>query len=154
MSSAAFSFIAEPPGESMGHPVRGRGSRDSCGALAGLARSLRSLLDLDRGAGLFQLALDRIGLVLGDALLDRLRRRVDEVLRLLEAETGDGADDLDHLDLLATRSGEDDVERRLLLGLCSAAACRRAGSRDCNRSGGGDAPLLFDLVLQLDQLED
>src|SRR5207253_10533900 len=54
-------------------------------------------LDLDFGAGLLELCLDRVGLVLGDALLDRLRSRVDEVLRLLEAETGDRADDLDHL---------------------------------------------------------
>src|SRR4051794_40968575 len=103
---------------------RGRPS----GALVGPADRYE-LLELDARPGLFELRLDRVRLVLGDALLDRLRRRVDEVLRLLQAETGDGADDLDHLDLLATRSGEDDVERRLLLGLCCAAACRRAGSR-------------------------
>src|SRR3954464_3061939 len=75
-----------------------------------------ALLDLDAGAGLFELRLDRVGLVLGDALLDRLRSRVDEILRFLQAEARDGADDLDHLDLLAAGLGEDDVERRLLLG--------------------------------------
>src|SRR3954465_9142120 len=73
------------------------------------------LLDFDRRAGLFQLALDRVGLVLGHALLDGLRGRIDEVLGLLQAEAGDGAHDLDHLDLLLAGTREDDVERRLLL---------------------------------------
>src|SRR5205823_7456992 len=100
-----------------------------------------ALLDLDFGAGLLELRLDRVGLVLGDALLDRLRSRVDEVLRLLEAETGDGADDLDHLDLLLAGAGKDDVECRLLLDL-GCTGCP-AGSSDGNRSGGGDAPLLL-----------
>src|ERR1051326_2896843 len=110
-----------------------------------------ALLDLDFGAGLLELGLDRVGLVLGDALLDRLRRRVDEVLGLLEAETGDRADDLDHLDLLLAGAGEDDVERRLLLGLGRSSA---TGGGHGDRSGGGDAPLLLDLLLQLDELED
>src|SRR3954451_14803551 len=110
------------------------------------------LLDFDRRAGLFQLALDRVSLVLGHALLDGLRGRIDEVLGLLQAEAGDCAHDLDHLDLLLAGTREDDVERRLLLHGGRAVA---AGSgSDCDRSGGGDAPLLLDLVLQLDQLED
>ena len=46
---------------------------------------------------------------------------VDEVLRLLQAEAGDRADDLDHLDLLLARAGEDDVERGLLLDRSAAA---------------------------------
>src|SRR5215210_1578278 len=113
------------------------------------------LLDLDGRPGLLELALDRVGLVACNPLLDRLRRRVDEVLRLLQAEAGDRADDLDHLDLLLARAGEDDVERRLLLfGGCGAVAARRcARSRDRDRRGGGDPPLLLDAVLQLDELE-
>src|SRR5712691_164994 len=113
-----------------------------------------SLLELDGGAGLLELGLDAVGLLLVHALLDRLGSRVDEVLGLLEAEAGDGADDLDHLDLLPTRRGEDDVERRLLLRLGAVAARNRTRRGDRYRSGGGDAPLLLDLVLQLDQLED
>src|SRR5712691_9685039 len=72
------------------------------------------LLHLDGRAGFLELRLDRVGLLLSDALLDRLRRRVDEVLRLLQAETRDRTDDLDHLDLLTAGCGEDDVEVRLL----------------------------------------
>ena len=67
-------------------------------------RPFGRLLQLDGGAGLFELALDLVGLFLVHALLDRLRGRVDEVLRLLEAEAGDRADDLDHLDLLGARA--------------------------------------------------
>ena len=57
------------------------------------------LLQLDAGACLFELGLDRVGLFLVHALLDRGRGRVDEVLRLLQAEAGDRADDLDDADL-------------------------------------------------------
>src|ERR1041385_3536660 len=97
------------------------------------------LLDLDAGAGFFQLRLDRVGLLLVHALLDRLRSRVDEVLGLLEAKAGDRADDLDHLDLLAAGVAEDHVEGALLLRRaavtgCGTAACRR----DRDRSGSGD----------------
>src|SRR4051794_32929261 len=91
------------------------------------ARPDEALLQLDGGAGLLELALDAVGLFLAHALLAGLGSPVDEVLGLLEAEAGDGADDLDHLDLLAACRGEDDVERRLLLGRLggSRRACRR-----------------------------
>src|SRR3954453_21602578 len=42
------------------------------------------LLELDGGACLLELGLDRVGLLLVHAPLDRLRSRVDEILRLLE----------------------------------------------------------------------
>src|SRR5262245_13837560 len=64
------------------------------------------LLDLDRGARLFELRLDLVGLLLGHALLDGVRRAVDEVLGLLQAQARDRPDDLDHLDLLVARTGE------------------------------------------------
>ena len=48
-----------------------------------------------------------LGLLSGDALLDRAGRAVDEILGLLEAETRDRADDLDHLDLLVARGLKD-----------------------------------------------
>src|SRR5207253_6699441 len=62
-------------------------------------------------------------------------------------------DDLDHLDLLATRSCEDDVEGGLLLLGGPVSTCR-GGRGDRDRSGGGDAPLVLDLLLQLDEVEN
>src|SRR5262245_56825912 len=119
-------------------------------------RGTSLLLELDGRSGLFELGLDRVGLVLGQTFLDRVGRAVDEVLRFLEAEAGDGADDLDHLDLLAAGLGQHDVERRLLLGRGSAvtAGRRSAGGGNRNRRGGRHAPLLLELVLELDQVED
>src|SRR5271165_2684693 len=55
------------------------------------ARAGRPLLELDLRPHLFQSGLDLLGLFLADAFLDRLRRAFDQVLRLLEAERGDGA---------------------------------------------------------------
>src|SRR5919106_5047003 len=101
-----------------------------------------ALLELDGAPRLLDLRLDRLGLVLGGALLDGARGTVHEVLRLLEAEAGDRADDLDHLDLLVAGGGEDDVEGvLLLLGRRAVAGGRedRRGNRDGR--GGGDAPL-------------
>src|SRR5438034_10648814 len=100
--------------------------------------SRRELLQFDRCAGLFELRLDLVGLFLGDALLDRLRSRVHEVLRLFEAEARHRTDDLDHLNLLAACPGEDDVEGGLLLRRGSVAAGCSAGGRDRDRSGSGD----------------
>src|SRR6185312_5769565 len=60
----------------------------------------RRLFELDLRPHLFQRGLDLFRLFLGHAFLDRLRRGLDQVLRLLEAERGDGAHFLDHFDLL------------------------------------------------------
>src|SRR5206468_3722556 len=108
---------------------------------AAAARSpSNALLDLDGGACLFELRLDRVRLVPRDAFLDGLRSGVHQVLRLLEAETGDGAHHLDDLDLAIARPVENDVERGLLLrSRAVAAPAARRGSRNRDRSGGGDA---------------
>src|SRR5262245_7045405 len=71
---------ANPP------PPSGRDMDDSggLGTPASLAPNSR-LLEFHLGAGLFQLSLDLLGFVFGHALLDRLRRALDQILRLLEA---------------------------------------------------------------------
>ena len=74
----------------------------------------------------FEGGLDLLGLVLRDAFLDGLRRRVDEVLGLLEAEPGQLADDLDDRDLVRPIS-----VRWRVNSVCSsaaAAACRAAAT--------------------------
>src|SRR5206468_1426743 len=103
---------------------------------------------------LLELRLDLVGLLLRNAFLDRVRRAVDEVLGLLQAEARDRADDLDRLDLLVAGVREHDVEGGLLLlGAGAVARGRSAGCGHCHGSGGGHAPLLLELVLQLDEVE-
>src|SRR5690606_23404809 len=85
----------------------------------------------DLRAGLFELLLEVLGLGLANALLEDLGRALDEVLRLLEAEARDLADDLDHVDLVGAGVLELDVELGLLLrsrGRSRAAA--DGGTRD------------------------
>src|SRR5687768_2796840 len=57
-----------------------------------VARLVPLLLDFDRGPSLFELLLDRLGLVLVDTLLDGGGSRLDQVLGFLEAKAGDLAD--------------------------------------------------------------
>src|SRR5512134_2069981 len=91
-----------------------------------LAPSRERLLDLDLGADLFELLLDRGRLLLGDTLLHDLGGSVHEVLGLLEAEAGDLAHDLDHVDLLVARAHEVNRELGLLLGRRGRPGGRRS----------------------------
>src|SRR5262249_48160462 len=89
------------------------------------------LLEVDLRTSLLELGLDLVGLVLVDAFLDRLRSAFDEVLGFLQAETGDGADFLDDLDLLVAGSGKHDREFGLLFsGSCGSATSGGAGNRN------------------------
>src|SRR5262249_10688942 len=92
-------------------------------------------------AGLFELGLDLLGLILWDTFFQRLGCALNEVLRFLEAETGDHANLFDHVDLLLAEGGEHDGKLGFLLDGCRRARARRSRNRD--RGGGGDAPLLF-----------
>src|SRR5215211_2157167 len=107
------------------------------------------------GAGALEGGLGLLGLVLGDLLQDRLRRAVDQVLGLLEAERGQAAHLLDDLDLLVTGGLEDDVELVLLGGgLLAATATTGGGSgRDGDRGGSGDLEGLLELLHEVGQLE-
>src|SRR6185312_8032550 len=115
----------------------------------------RELLDLDRAARLGDLLLDVLRVVLRHARLDLLRRAVDEILGLLEAEVGDLADRLDHLDLVRARIGEDDGELRLLRRRLGRRRRSRAAAHAGNRNRGSlDAPLLLELLGQVGNLHD
>src|SRR5207248_10610296 len=99
------------------------------------ARKWRSLLQLDRRAGLLELGLELVSLVALDPLLHGLGRLVDERLGLLEPEAGRRADDLDHLDLLVAGTGQEHVEGGLLLGLGATAVGARPARRRWRRGG-------------------
>src|SRR5712671_4797010 len=64
------------------------------------------LLEFHLGPGLFQLGLDLLRFVLAHAFLDRLGRTLDQILGLLEAQAGERAHLLDHLDLLVADGGK------------------------------------------------
>src|SRR5213079_1246325 len=114
------------------------------------------LLHLYRRALLVELLLHLLRLGLGDLLLHRLRGTVDKVLRFLEPEPGQLADDLDDLDLLLASGREDDVELRLLLR-CGRA--HRRGPRGARSGGhrhrrrGRHAPHLLEQLGELGGLE-
>src|SRR3954449_4102336 len=119
---------------------------------ASVARQSR-LLDLGRAAGLLDLLGETFGLIALDALLDGLGSLVDEGLRLLEAEAGGRANDLDHADLLVAGSGQDDVDRSGLL-LARSVSRRPARGGRCGRDGGrGDPELLLERLDALGELE-
>src|SRR6476660_4040425 len=101
------------------------------------------LFDLDGRALILELLLDLGGLVLVDAFLDGLAAGLDQVLGLLQAETRDGADLLDDVDLLVTTGFEDDGELGLLLSRSGTAASSGTGSHG-HGGRGRHAPLLLE----------
>src|SRR6266550_2296562 len=104
----------------------------------------RWLLYLGGTAGLLDLLEQALGLLALDPLLDRLRRLVDQRLRLLEAEPGRRADDLDHADLLVAGAGQHEIDRSCFLLTCSIAG-RPAGGGCSGRDGGrGNTELLLE----------
>src|SRR5690606_3652798 len=87
------------------------------------------LLDLDLRAGFLELLLHALGVGLVDAFLQRARNGLDEVLRFLQAQAREFANDLDDADLLVGRVFlEDDRELGLLFG--------RSGGSGGAASGG------------------
>src|SRR5262249_39045743 len=115
----------------------------------------RRLLDLDGRALLLELLLHVLGLGLGDLLLHRLGRAVDQIPCLLEAEPGPFPHHLYDLDLLVAGPHPPHVEVGLLLdGRGATAATPRArhgrnGHGRCRRH----APLLLEQLGELRGVE-
>ena len=106
---------------------------------AACRRSLRAppgqpelrLLELDGGAGPFELRLGLLGVFFADLLQHGLGGAVDQVLSFLEPEVRKGADLFDDLDLLVAGAGQDDVELVLFdLGRGLGGGGGRAGGGD------------------------
>src|SRR6266567_2886322 len=70
--------------------------------------SYLGLLNFYSSAHVHKFLLDRRSFILTDALFDRLRSAVDQVLGFLQPETGDFTHGLDHVNLVRARCGEDD----------------------------------------------
>src|SRR3954471_10281869 len=109
-------------------------------------RAERVSLDGDGGAGALEGSLGLLRGVLGDLLQDRLRRVVDQVLGLLEAERGKATHLLDDLDLLVAGSLEDAADlarpRSGLVG--TAAATGGGGGRHGHGGSSGDVERLLE----------
>src|SRR5262249_35433267 len=92
-------------------------------------RHRTALLDFHFRADFLELLLDGRRLVLVHACLDGFRRAFDEVLRSLQAEGRDPADDLDDVDLVAPHFSERHSEFGLLSPRRRTAARRGAAAR-------------------------
>src|SRR5215470_15115487 len=88
--------------------------RSSGLARPGISLNKPGLLKLNLCADLLERSLDLVGLVLGHAFLDGLRRALDEVLGFFQAEAGKSTHFLDDFDLLLAGAGEDHGEVSLL----------------------------------------
>src|SRR6478735_12690595 len=124
------------------------------GAGAASAAVRRVLLELDSCSSLLELRLHLLGLVLGRALLDGGGSLVGNGLGLLQAQAGQLTDDLDHLDLLVTGTGQHDVEGALLLLLAATATTAttgRRGNHHRRRRCSRHVPGLLERLLELDQ---
>ena len=110
----------------------------------------RESLELDGGAGFFELGLGLLGVFLLGLLQDSLRSAVDESLGLSQAQVGDSADGLDDLDLLVANGGEDDVE--LVLLFLSSSASSRSGGNSGARGRSLDVELLLEGLDELGEL--
>src|SRR5262249_61921120 len=97
------------------------------------------LLEFHLGPGLLQLSLDFLRLVLAHAFLDPLWRALDQILGLLEAQTGERAHLLDHLHLLLADGGEHGGELGLLFRWSGGGRAPR-GSRHRHPGRGPGAP--------------
>src|SRR5690606_14938294 len=89
--------------------------RDKSNPPAVAGGSAGGSLQLDSGTGFFQLRLDFFGFFLVNSFFDRFRSFVDQGLRFLQTQSGDGAYHFDHVDIGAARIGQDHVEFGLLL---------------------------------------
>ena len=111
----------------------------------------QELLEGNGGASFFELSLCLLGSFLGGAFENSLGCAVNQVLGFLEAQGGDGANFLDHCDLLVASSFEDDVEVGLLFGFLSGAATGGAGN---SYSSSGNFEGLFEELDELGELDD
>src|SRR5690606_20582340 len=97
--------------------------------------------------------LDVFGFRLVDTFLDGLGSAFDQVLGFLQTQAGDATDFLDDVDLLIASAGQDHVKFSLFFGR-SGTGGSATGSSDGNRSGSGNAPLLFEHLGELGSLQD
>jgi hypothetical protein len=105
------------------------------------AANLIRLLNFDSRARVGELLPDSFSFFLRHAFFDGLRSSLNQVLRFLETQRSDFANNLDDVDLVAAGSLKNDVEFRLLFrrsrsfAACCRARCRSSRNRRrCRRT--------------------
>jgi len=114
------------------------------------------LFDLDRGASLFQLALDILGFFLGDALFDGGGSGLNQLFSLAQAQGSDLTNGLNHADFVGADLLEADLKFRLVFGSGGALGGSSTGSRrggDGNWGCGADAEFFFQGLNDVGQLD-
>src|SRR6266496_2720206 len=121
-----------------------------CGNYPTREAKYKKLLHFNGRAGIREFLFDGLGLFLADAFLDRLGSAVHKVLGLLQAQAGDFAHGLDHVDLIGARRGQDHVELGLRLGRRGRRSrCATAGHHHRSRGRSRNAQGLFQFLHQL-----
>ena len=120
-----------------------------------LSAALESnLLDLDLGAGGFDLFLDLFRFFLGDTFLESLGCSLDKCLGFGKPETGNcGTDLFDDCDLVPACVGEDHVERCFFLDWSCGGTATGSGSNG-HWSRGANAPFFFELFDEVGDLKN
>src|SRR5882724_10872726 len=145
--------MVTPPRKIHPHFIRSPTARPQLANSSRPRQSKTALLDFDGRASLGKLLLDGLSLVLRYAFLDGLRRSVNQILGFLQAQAGDFADRLNHVNLVGAHFLQDDRELRLLFRRsrrCRSTAARHH-HRGCRRRR--DAETLFQLLHQLRSLQ-
>ena len=109
------------------------------------------LLDGNGCACSGELFLDLLCVFLGNAFLEDLGSAFNQVLSVLQAQTGDFANNLDNVELLSAEAGQFNVELGLLFNCCCSGSCCAA---NCYGSCCGYAKFLFNCLNQVSELED
>src|SRR2546423_8026109 len=92
-------------------------------------RRPQNLFDFDSCSGVRQFLSDRLSFFLGNAFLDGLWGRLNEVFRLFESQRSYFTDDLDDIDLLTACGLKNDVKFGLLFSRRSRLATTRSRCR-------------------------
>ena len=109
------------------------------------------LLNFNGSAGLGKSSLDLLSLVLGNAFLNGLGCALNQILSVLQAQTGDLANSLDNVQLVSTKACQNNVELGLLFS--SGSSCTGSGN-NAYGSSSGYAELLFNCLYKVSELKN
>ena len=111
----------------------------------------RILLNFDFCASFGELSSESVSVCLGDAFLDCLGSAFNEILCVLQTETGNFADNLDDVELTSACGLQDNVEFSLFFSCCCCGSCTCCC--DCDGSCG-NAEFFFESLNEVCEFEN